>query len=125
MTAVLVFVGAGIGGVARYGVGHMLGWPGAAFPWATLLINVSGSLLITVFAGMMEARGLAPQWQALLTIGFCGGYTTFSAFSLETLAMLQSGHWERALAYALASVLLCVLAAFAGLQLGAALFRSA
>ena len=124
MNALLVFVGAGAGGVARYGVGHVLARPGSGFPWATLLINVSGSLLITVLTGMMESKGLTPQWQALLTIGFCGGYTTFSAFSLETLAMLQSGHWERALAYALASVLLCVFAAFAGLQLGAALVRS-
>lgn len=124
MTPVLVFLGAGVGGVARFGVGHLLARPAGTFPWATLLVNVSGSLLITFFAGMMETKGLSSQWQALLTVGFCGGYTTFSALSYETLALIQSGHWDRALAYTIASVVLCVLAAFAGLQLGATLFRT-
>ncbi|MEX2177513.1 MAG: fluoride efflux transporter CrcB [Gemmatimonadaceae bacterium] len=125
MNVVLIFVGAGLGGVARYGVGHLLLRPGMSFPWPTLVVNVSGSLAITLLVGFMEARGLPPHWQAFLTIGLCGGYTTFSAFSYETMALIQSGHWERAAWYALASVVLCVIAAFIGLRLGTMLFRAA
>jgi CrcB protein len=118
VTALLVFLGAGLGGVARYGIGRSLSTQSTAFPWNTLLINVSGSLLITLFAAVAEQKGASPQLQAFLTIGICGGYTTFSAFSAETLTLAQSGAWGRAAAYAIASVVLCVLAALAGLRLG-------
>ena len=121
MNALLVFVGAGIGGVARYGVGHLLVRPSMTFPWPTLLVNVTGSFLITLFVGVMESRGLSPQWQAFLAIGVCGGYTTFSAFSFETLALMHAGHWDRAALYAIGSVVLCVGAALVGLRIGAAL----
>lgn len=119
--ALLIFLGAGLGGVARYGVGQLMLRPGMTFPWPTLLINVSGSFLITLIVGAMGTRGLAPQWQAFLVVGICGGYTTFSAFSYETLALMQSGHWQRAGAYVMASVLLCVGAALLGLRVGASI----
>lgn len=125
MTAFLVFLGAGIGGVARYGVGRLLAAPSATFPWSTLLVNITGSLLITVFVGLAQNRDIPAQWQAFLTIGICSGYTTFSAFSAESLAMIQAGHWGRAASYAVASVVLCVLASFAGLRLGATLGATA
>ena len=118
MTAVLVFIGAGFGGVARYGIGRLIYRPTEHMPWGTLLINVTGSLLITLFMSAVQNRGLSQQTQAFLVAGICGGYTTFSAFSAETLALAQSGHWGRATTYAVASVVLCVLAAFAGLRLG-------
>ena len=121
MTPLLVFLGAGLGGVARFGVGRLFATQSASFPWNTLVINVSGSLLITLFAAMATQKGLSPQLQAFLTVGICGGYTTFSAFSAETLSLIQSGQWSRATTYAVASVVLCVLAAFLGMRLGAAL----
>jgi CrcB protein len=118
MTAVLVFLGAGIGGVARYGVGRMLATQSTGFPWSTLLVNVSGSLLITLFAALATQKGVSPQWQAFLTVGVCGGYTTFSAFSAETLVMIQGAQWGRAAMYVITSVVLCVLAALAGFRIG-------
>jgi CrcB protein len=116
----MVFLGAGIGGVARYGIGRLLPTSGAGVPWSTLIVNVSGSLLITLFAAIAQQKGMSTQTHAFLTIGLCGGYTTFSALSAESLTMIQGGHWGRAAWYALASVVLCLLASVAGLRLGAA-----
>jgi CrcB protein len=118
MTPLLVFLGAGIGGVARYGIGRLITTPDAAIPRATLLVNVTGSLLIGAFAAAAQARGLSAQTQAFLIVGICGGYTTFSAFSAETLSLVQAGHWGRAATYAIASVVLCVAATLVGMRLG-------
>lgn len=117
MTAMLVFLGAGLGGVARYGVGRLMATQSATFPWNTLLVNVTGSFLITLFAASVQSRGLSQNWQLFLTVGLCGGYTTFSAFGAETVKLIQDGRGSIAMTYALASVTLCVLAAFAGLRL--------
>jgi CrcB protein len=117
LTPLLVFLGAGLGGVARWGVGRLVA-PASGFPWATLTVNVTGSLLLTLFAGWAQSRGLSSQWQAFLTVGICGGYTTFSAFSAETLTMINAGHWGRAATYATVSVALCVGAAMLGLSVG-------
>lgn len=122
MTPVLVFIGAGLGGVARYGVGRLFAGPNFSFPWATLLVNVTGSLLITVFAAAVQSRGYSAQTHAFLVVGLCGGYTTFSAFSAETLALMQIGQWGRATTYAVASIVFCVLASLAGLKLGHIVF---
>ncbi|HEX7938715.1 MAG TPA: CrcB family protein [Gemmatimonadaceae bacterium] len=121
MTPFFVFLGAGLGGVARYGVGRLLATQSTTFPWNTLAINVTGSLLITAFATYVSGKGLSPQLGTFLTVGVCGGYTTFSAFSAETLNLAQGGQWGRAATYAAASVVLCVLASFAGLRLGSSL----
>jgi CrcB protein len=120
VTPLLVFLGAGIGGVARYGLGRLVYQPTETMPWGTLLVNVSGSLLIGLFAAAAQNKGLSAQTQAFLIAGVCGGYTTFSAFSAETLALIQSGHWGRATAYALASVVLCVGATLVGMRMGIA-----
>jgi CrcB protein len=117
MTPLLVFIGAGIGGVARYGIGRMMATQSSTFPWNTLLVNITGSLLIGLLAAMAQGRGLSAQTQAFLIVGICGGYTTFSAFSVETVTMIQGGHWSRATIYALASVVLCVVATLAGMRL--------
>lgn len=117
MTVLLVFLGAGIGGVARYGAGRVFAPYSTAFPWGTLLVNISGSLLITILAGALGTKAPSPQWNAFLIAGLCGGYTTFAAFSVETLSQIQSGQWGRALAYAATSVVACVLAAWLGLRL--------
>ena len=86
MLGLVIFVGAGVGGLARYAVS---GWvqtaTGSAFPWGTLLINVTGSLLLTLVYGVLDGISAAPEWRAFLGIGVLGGYTTFSAFSYELL----------------------------------------
>jgi CrcB protein len=115
----LVAFGGAVGSMARYGLGLMVAaLVGQAFPWGTLLINVLGSLVIGASAGLVGAGG---RMEGDLTIGLlvmtglCGGFTTFSSFSLQTLTLMRSGEPIAALAYVLASVVLCVLATFVGL----------
>jgi CrcB protein len=118
VTPLLVFIGAGLGGVARYGISRWMFSPvGTDFPWATLLINVTGSFLITFLIGWMHTRGMSIQRQDFVAAGFCGGYTTFSTFSVETLRLMESGHPQRAFAYVTASVVLGLLAALLGLRI--------
>lgn len=118
MVALAIFVGAGLGGLARYGVsGWVQATGGAGFPWGTLLVNVTGSLLLGFVYAFLEGTAAAPEWRAFLGIGFLGGYTTFSTFSYETLRLVQDGQWERALLYAAGSVLLSLAGAVLGLRL--------
>lgn len=118
---IYVAIGSALGGVSRYLVGgfvHRL--LDTTFPAGTLLINVSGSFLLGVILRYaVETPTLTPEVRALLTVGFCGGYTTFSTFSYETVALLKDGEWTRAGLYITASVLLSVL----GTMLGFALAR--
>lgn len=118
-SALLVFVGSGLGGVARFLVGvAALRLVGAAFPWGTLAINVVGSGLMGVVVGLLafrpEADWIAPV-RLFLTTGILGGFTTFSAFSLETVLLWEGGETSAALAYAAASVIVSVAALAAGL----------
>lgn len=122
----LIFVGAGLGGVARHAVG---GWVqsagGGAFPWSTLLINVTGSLLLAALYAAVEGSAAAPQWRAFLGVGVLGGYTTFSTFSLDALRLLQAGESGRALLYVTGSVVLSLAGAALGLRAGAMLLERA
>ncbi len=124
MTAIAIFVGAGLGGLARHGVsGWLQSTGGAGFPWGTLLVNVSGSLLLALLYTLLDAAAAAPEWRAFLGVGLLGGYTTFSAFSHETIRMVQDGQWERALVYVAGSVVLSVAGAALGFGLAEALLR--
>ena len=114
-----VAIGAALGGVARYylasALQHRLG---ATFPWGTLVVNVSGSLLLGVLIRYALATpSVSVEMRALLTTGFCGGYTTFSTYSYETATLLEDGQYGRAGAYALASVVVALGATFAGFVL--------
>lgn len=116
----LVFLGGGIGSVGRFMASAMLAERfGTAFPFATLMVNCSGSFCIGVVVALAGDRvgALSDEWRFFLAVGFCGGFTTFSTFSLETLALMQSGRIISALAYSLASVLFCVIGTGAGLGL--------
>ena len=119
MGFLIVFLGGGIGAALRHGVNLAFArLAGAAFPYATLFENVTGSLVMGLIAGYFAFKGDASQHLRLfLTTGILGGYTTFSAFSLDVAVL-----WERhavwpAVAYVLASVLLSVGGLFAGLLL--------
>jgi CrcB protein len=124
MIPFVVFLGAGVGGLARYALG---GWiqeaAGPGFPWGTLVINITGSLLLAFLYAVLEGTIAAPQWRALLGVGFCGGYTTFSTFSYETVRLLQDGQWGRAGWYVLGSVLLSLVAAVLGFRIAATVLQ--
>jgi CrcB protein len=88
---------------------------GLSFPWGTLLINISGSLLLGfLIRYALSTPTISVELRAMLTTGFCGGYTTFSSYSYETAAMIEDGQFGRASIYAVASVLLALLATFCG-----------
>ena len=87
-------------------------------PWATLWVNVVGSFCIGIAAILIGDRVIEEEiWRLLLVVGFLGSFTTFSAFSFETLLLLQQGNYNIALAYAAGSITLCLGATFAGMQL--------
>mgnify|MGYP001190321131 FL=1 len=111
-----IAVGSAIGGVSRYILGGVVQRIlDTTFPSGTLIVNITGSFLLGVIIRFaVDTPAISPEVRALLAIGFCGGYTTFSTFSYETMAMLEDGEWTRAAAYVSASVLLSLLATFLG-----------
>jgi len=114
-----VALGGAVGSVARYLVGIGSGKLfGLTFPWGTLIINIAGSLLIGALAESFALRWDAPQAvRVFLTIGICGGFTTFSTFSLDSYLMMARGEWGPAAAYVIGSVVLSIAGLYAGLQL--------
>jgi fluoride exporter len=120
-----VGLGGATGAVARYAVGAWLSARlGSAFPFHTLLVNVSGSLAIGILAGLLSG-GAAPAWRLLLVVGFLGGYTTFSSFAVEVLALVQRGEWLAGVWYVVASNGLALAACYAGVVLAGVLSRTA
>jgi fluoride exporter len=115
----IVFLGAGIGGALRHGVNvAALRLVGPGFPHGTITVNIVGSLIMGLLAGWFAHRvdpGLT--WRLFLTTGILGGFTTFSAFSLDAALLLERGQFALAALYALSSPVLAILALFAGLWL--------
>ncbi|MDF2114886.1 fluoride efflux transporter CrcB [Roseiarcaceae bacterium H3SJ34-1] len=117
----IVFLGAGLGGMLRHGVN--LGCArlcGTDFPWGTMTVNILGSLAMGLIAGWLAFRA-GESWtqhvRLFLTTGILGGFTTFSAFSLDAMLLWERGQTSAAIAYVLVSVLVSVLALAAGLAL--------
>ena len=122
MSWLLVALGGAAGAAARFGVAQAFPARGPV-PWATLGINAAGSLLLGMLMGAFPDAGEAWRVRALLAVGFCGGFTTFSAFSYEMLVLLQRGSPGAALGYAGGSVAVGVLAAWVGLRVAAGFAR--
>jgi CrcB protein len=118
-----VAIGGALGSVSRYWLNGIISAKFATFPLGTLIVNVSGSFLIGIFAaltiseGRMDSQSRAITTQ-LLMIGVCGGYTTFSSFSLQTLNLLRDREWLYAGGNILLSVMLCMIAVWLGYLLG-------
>jgi CrcB protein len=120
----IVALGGGVGAMLRYHAGRAataFSGPNSVFPWGTFLINVSGSLLMGLLAGWLARQDGAESLRLLLGVGVLGGFTTFSAFSLETAMLMQRGLYGMAGFYALGSLL----GGVAGLFLGLSMMRGA
>jgi CrcB protein len=120
-----VAVGSALGGMARYwcsGVAARIA--GQTFPWGTLIVNVLGSFIIGLFATLTGPDGrlfVPSDARIFVMVGLCGGYTTFSSFSLQTLNLVQDGEWLHAGGNIIGSVTLCLLAVTAGHLLAVAI----
>jgi CrcB protein len=120
----LVAIGGATGSVARYLTGlAMTRLLGPGFPWGTITVNIVGSFAIGILTELVARKFAAPmEMRLLLVVGFLGGFTTFSSFSLDTMALAERGAILAAFGYVAASVLLSLGAAFGGLALGRSLF---
>lgn len=114
----LVFIGGGVGSVSRYWLsGAVARWLGLAFPYGTLAVNLLGSAAMGLLIGWLAKQlpEQAQQLRTLLAVGFLGGFTTFSAFSLDTVTLIERGQMGTAALYVALSIILCVGGLFAGL----------
>jgi fluoride exporter len=123
-----IALGGALGSVARYGCSDWITGAaerhGSVFPWGTLLVNISGSFLIGLLFAWSEPGGrrwISPAGRQFFMYGFCGGFTTFSSFSLQTLNLFQEGEWLHAGGNVLLSMTLCLIAVWLGYLLGATL----
>ena len=112
MNYILIFLAGGLGSLLRYAIGLIL--PSCFFPWATVAINVAGSLAIGLFGGLGSRMGWSDNLQLALTVGLCGGFTTFSTFSKEALSLATTGRWGAFGLYVIGSVVLGLAATAVG-----------
>jgi fluoride exporter len=123
----LVYIGIGglLGTLARYGLG---GWvqdrAGTWMPWGTLTVNLTGSFVLGMVMQAAQGLPMTPELRGLLTIGFCGGFTTFSTLAYEAVTFIQQGQWGRAVLYTAGSVAAGLIALVAGLVVGQSLART-
>jgi CrcB protein len=129
ITYLWIALGGALGSMARYGCSSLAaGWFGETFPWGTLIINVVGSLVIGFFAALTGPDGrllVAPDARQFVMVGICGGYTTFSSFSLQTLNLARAGDLLGAGGNIVGSVVLCLVAVWLGHVGASALNQSA
>jgi len=125
ITYLWIGLGGALGSMARYGCSSLAArWIGETFPWGTLIINIVGSLVIGFFATLTGPDGralVAPDARQFVMVGICGGYTTFSSFSLQTLNLVRDGDMLKAGANIVASVVACLLAVWLGYVAAAAI----
>lgn len=118
LTYLWIAIGSALGGMSRYGCSRFVAvWFGETFPWGTMAVNVIGSFVIGFFATLSGPDGrliVAPDLRVFVMVGFCGGFTTFSSFSLQTLDLLRNRDFAEAGANILLSVLLCMVSVWLG-----------
>lgn len=114
----LVLLGSGTGGVLRYVIGLQLQKIAGKLPYGTFLVNILGSILIGIFVAFIAKQTEASATiKLLLVTGFCGGFTTFSAFAFENVELIRAGNYSTAIAYVLLSVALSIAGTFAGIMM--------
>jgi CrcB protein len=119
-----IAIGGALGSMGRYWISGLVAERYVhAFPWNTLVVNMTGSLVIGVFGALTEPEGrwfVSPGVRQFFMVGICGGYTTFSSFSLQTLTLLREREWLYATGNVVLSVVLCMIAVWLGYLLGEA-----
>lgn len=119
LEALAVAAGGAVGSLGRWGIGRVLSAALPGLPAGTFVANVLAGLVIGLVSGANAASPLPPEMKSLLTVGLCGGLSTFSTFTNETLGLIQSGNAAGAAANIAANVAVCLLAVWAGTRLGA------
>jgi CrcB protein len=124
MLLLALAVGGVLGTLARFALG---GWvqaqAGSPFPWGTLAVNALGSVVLGFVMRWSETAAVSPELRGLLTVGFCGAFTTFSTLAYETATMIQQGEWARAALYTFGSLAVGLAAVFAGISAAALTVR--
>jgi CrcB protein len=111
-----VAVGSAVGGASRFALSSVIQQRAGTFPVGTLVVNITGSLILGfLMRYALGSTSVSAETRALLTTGFCGGYTTFSTFSYETVTLVQGGDYRRAATYVLVSVVVSLMATFVGI----------
>lgn len=124
-TYIWIALGGAVGSVGRYAIGGAIaGGVSEVFPWGTFVVNVTGCFMIGLFATLTGPDGrvaVPPDFRQFFLVGVCGGYTTFSSFSLQTLTLARDGDMTRASLNVIGSVLFCLIGVWLGTMAGAAL----
>jgi len=109
MAYLWVAIGGALGSLARFWFANVMAVAlGTAFPWGTLMINILGSFIISFFGASTDRFNIPYEARVFVTVGLCGGFTTFSSFSLQTIDLIRTGQPTRAALYVAASVILCL-----------------
>lgn len=116
---IAIFIGSGFGGVSRYILSMWLeNWHKYSFPFGTLVINIIACLVLGFVIGVADNRGIiSPTVRLFLSVGFCGGFSTFSTFSNETIGLFQQGNVVGSAIYIISSIILCISATLGGLYI--------
>jgi CrcB protein len=117
---VLIFVGGGLGSLARYGTGKAFSaWP-SVFPFGTLTANILACLILGIFTGWAALRSgdATTAYRAFIAVGFCGGFSTFSTFSNDTVQLIIGNRWTEAIVNILVSIVFCLGATLLGMWIG-------
>lgn len=117
MNYLLVFIGGGLGSICRYGVAVLIKDYNVTFPFATLLANIISCIILGALVGLSLKGSLHDYYKLLFMTGFCGGFSTFSTFSFETLHLFQSGAYVHALSNIFISLVVCIICIYLGLKL--------
>lgn len=118
MNFLFVFLGGGLGAIARFGIGKIIPAGNSGFPFGTAAANIISCIILGYLMSRVISKDLSHTYQLLLMTGFCGGFSTFSTFSAETFSLIQNGQSNIALLYIAISLFTCLLGIWIGMKLG-------